>query len=250
MGQGQRPDLAGRPEGAAAGRSRSTCRRRRATSWSNACTDPNDWYARTARRILAERRDPAVIPALNAMVAENDGRRLSGPLGAVRQRRPRRTTAAELLNHPNEDVRAWTVRLLGDAKQVAPSLRDPLVELAKSDPSPSSAASSLAAKRLPSGDALPILARADAAGRDAATGTYRSCYLVGDRAPGDRLPGRGGPGRGAGQLARGVEGRDRAKTLLERVARRLAAEPTAAQASSLVQRCWRTRRRGKRPRSC
>ena len=51
---------------------------------------PNDWYARTARRLLADRRDPAIVPRLKKMVASE---RPIGPaiaLGLVRQRRIRR----------------------------------------------------------------------------------------------------------------------------------------------------------------
>ena len=43
--------------------------------------------------------------------------------------------AAEMLKHKGEHVRAWTVRLLGDAKGVSPSIAKRLAELAATDPS-------------------------------------------------------------------------------------------------------------------
>src|SRR5262249_40622786 len=62
------------------------------------------------------------------------------------------------LNHANEDVRTWTVRLLGDAKKVTPEIAAALVALARTDPSPT-VRSQLAcsAKRLPCDQCLAIV---------------------------------------------------------------------------------------------
>lgn len=62
------------------------------------------------------------------------------------------------LGHANADVRTWTVRLLGDAKKVSPAIRQRLVALAKSDPSPT-VRNQLACscKRLPAAAALPVV---------------------------------------------------------------------------------------------
>jgi putative membrane-bound dehydrogenase-like protein len=123
----------------------------------------NDWMVRTVRRILAERRDPAVIPLLRQMVLENRGP-TSGQL-ALESLWALYVSggfddgfAATLLDHPNEDVRAWNIRLLGDAKKVAPAIQRRLVQVARADGS-FTVRSQLACscKRLAGKDALPII---------------------------------------------------------------------------------------------
>ncbi len=119
----------------------------------------NDWYVREARRILAERRDASVIPDLKKMIADNEGQLalealwalyVSGGFDDV--------VAAKLLEHRNEDVRSWTVRFLGDTKQVWPHILKALVDRANVESSPV-VRSQLActAKRLPATDALAIV---------------------------------------------------------------------------------------------
>src|SRR6185369_12867536 len=68
------------------------------------------------------------------------------------------TLALQTLDDANEDMRTWTVRLLGDAKKVSLPVRNRLVRLAKEDPSPV-VRNQLACscKRLPAADALPIV---------------------------------------------------------------------------------------------
>src|SRR6185437_723698 len=94
----------------------------------------NDWYARMARRILAERRDPQIVPRLRKMVLETDGRLsleafwalyVSGGFDDA--------FALKTLAHVNPDVRSWTVRLLCDEKSVSASIQQKLVELARSE---------------------------------------------------------------------------------------------------------------------
>jgi putative membrane-bound dehydrogenase-like protein len=119
----------------------------------------NDWYHREARRILAERRDMTVIPGLRRAVTENRDQLaleslwalyVSGGFDDI--------VAIEFLTHPNEDVRTWTVRLLGDAKKVSASILHRLVAIARNDTS-CTVRSQLAcsAKRLPGRDALAIV---------------------------------------------------------------------------------------------
>jgi putative membrane-bound dehydrogenase-like protein len=123
-------------------------------------TSTNDWYAAEARRLLAERRDPSVIPALKALLQDDRDETLalrdlwalylSGGLDD--------STALSLLAHEVAGVRRWTVRLLGDEHRMTPSLQASLVELARSDSDPavrSQLASSC--QRWAAGDALPIL---------------------------------------------------------------------------------------------
>jgi putative membrane-bound dehydrogenase-like protein len=120
---------------------------------------PNDWYVREARRILSERRDPLVIPILRKKLRENTGQLALECLWALYVSGGfDDATAAELLGHSNQDVRTWTVRLLGDAKRVSPTIRTRLVQLARTE-SCSTVRSQLACtcKRLPGNAALPIV---------------------------------------------------------------------------------------------
>jgi putative membrane-bound dehydrogenase-like protein len=119
----------------------------------------NDWYVREARRILAERRDPAVIPQLRRMLHEHRNQHALQTLWALYVSGGLDDGLAESsLGHPNEEVRAWTVRLLGDARRVSPTIQARLVQLARTESS-SRVRSQLACtcKRLPASDALPII---------------------------------------------------------------------------------------------
>jgi len=121
---------------------------------------PNDWHARTARRILADRRDPKVIPPLRTLVAEttNDELALQALWALYVSGGFDEELARTLLDHRNPDVRRWTVRLLGDECRVEPATARRLTRLAAEDSSPV-VRSQLActARRLPAGDALPIV---------------------------------------------------------------------------------------------
>src|SRR5262249_10468144 len=119
----------------------------------------NSWFVGEARRLLAERRDPAILPKLAQLVRQERGPLALEALwafsvsGGFDDR-----TAAEFLDHANEDVRAWTVRLLGDTGTITSALRARFITLARSDPSPT-VRSQLACtcKRLPAADAIPVL---------------------------------------------------------------------------------------------
>jgi putative membrane-bound dehydrogenase-like protein len=120
---------------------------------------PNNWYSREARRLLAERRDRAVLSRLRELIEKDKGQLALEALWALYVSGGfNDAQAARLLHHANEDVRTWTVRLLGDAKEVTPALAKQLADLARSDPSPmvrSQLASS--ARRLPGRQGLPIV---------------------------------------------------------------------------------------------
>jgi putative membrane-bound dehydrogenase-like protein len=123
---------------------------------------PNDWYARTARRLLAGRRDPEVIFPLRTLVLEstNDDLALQALWALYVSGGFNEPFATRTLAHRNPDVRRWTVRLLGDECRVSAYTARRLEQLAADDPSPV-VRSQLActAKRLPAGDALPIVRR-------------------------------------------------------------------------------------------
>jgi putative membrane-bound dehydrogenase-like protein len=120
---------------------------------------PNDWYPREARRILAERRDRSVIPGLRKAVLEEKGQLALESLWALYVSGGFDDAfALKLFHHKNQDVRTWTIRLLGDAKKVTPAIEEALVNVARTDKSPT-VRSQLAcsAKRLPAKDCLLII---------------------------------------------------------------------------------------------
>ena len=119
---------------------------------------PNVWQARRARRTLIERNDFALWPKLRESALA--GRTLRAldwlwildATGGLDD-----ATAGRLLSHPLAEVRAWTVRLLGDREQVAPELAKRFVELAREDPSVLVRAQlACTARRLPRSMAIPI----------------------------------------------------------------------------------------------
>ena len=124
-------------------------------------THRNAWYAREARLLLAERQDSTIWPLLRQQASQRDNapRALQSLWALYASGGFDDTIAAELLSHPDEDLRAWTVRLLGDEKRVAPPLAKQLITIARNEPSPV-VRSQLActAKRLPADQGLPITA--------------------------------------------------------------------------------------------
>src|SRR5262249_56808702 len=79
---------------------------------------PNEWYSSEARRILAERRDQTIIPALRKLVLEHKDRLALEALWALYVSGGLKDTLAQkVLHHPHEDVRTWTVRLLCRTKK-------------------------------------------------------------------------------------------------------------------------------------
>ncbi|MFO0908370.1 MAG: PVC-type heme-binding CxxCH protein [Isosphaeraceae bacterium] len=125
-------------------------------------TSTNDWYAATARRLLAERHDASLIPRLNRLLAED-----RDPTVALRDLWALylcggldESTALGLLEHPVADVRRWTVRLLGDEHRMNPSLLASLVQLAENDTDPGVRGQLAAScQRWSPREALSILAR-------------------------------------------------------------------------------------------
>jgi putative membrane-bound dehydrogenase-like protein len=120
---------------------------------------PNDWFRRAARRILAERRDPSVLPRLEEKIRSEKGETALQALWALAVSGGfTDPVALGLLGHPNPDVRGWTVRLLGDPKRVSPEIVPRLADLARTETDPS-VRNQLActAKRLPAAQGLPLI---------------------------------------------------------------------------------------------
>jgi putative membrane-bound dehydrogenase-like protein len=133
---------------------------------------PNSWYARRARRLLIERHEAAVRPRLQALAFNANGGQpgLEAFWALTANGGLNPELAARFLAHPREDIRAGTVRLLGDDGTAPRSLLEQLLALARTDRSVrvrSQLAST--ARRLPAADGLTLassLARRDVDGDD------------------------------------------------------------------------------------
>lgn len=98
---------------------------------------PNGWYADRARVELSARHDPEVWPALSALARQTKNPRLAlqGLWALQVSGGLEEPIAEELLRHPSEYVRAWTIRLIGDNRRVSPLLGTALAGLAVEEPS-------------------------------------------------------------------------------------------------------------------
>ncbi len=101
-------------------------------------TRKNDWWPDTARRILAERRDPKAVARLRSLVEEDRDPVLAmRDLWALDVSGGIDANAAEaLLDHPVAGVRRWAIRLLGDHHWMSESILSALLELARTDADP------------------------------------------------------------------------------------------------------------------
>ncbi|MSU35306.1 MAG: c-type cytochrome [Pedosphaera sp.] len=118
--------------------------------------DPNRWVRQTVLRLLADRRDSSLIPALSSALHRNSGQfaleilwalNLSGGLTE--------NEALKAVDHSDPFVRLWTVRLLGDTERVTPDLAAKLSTLAGKEPNLEVRIQLAAtAKRLPARDSL------------------------------------------------------------------------------------------------
>jgi len=121
----------------------------------------NAWYPREARRLLSERKDPAILGRLERMIADSADEHLAlEALWALNVSGGwNEAVALRLLDHPSADIRAWTVRLIGDDERpLSKQIQSRLVRLATDDPSPT-VRSQLACtcERLSGAQGLPIV---------------------------------------------------------------------------------------------
>jgi putative heme-binding domain-containing protein len=131
---------------------------------------PNKWHRQTALRVLWDRGDSSLAAGLRELVTKERGQLALEAFWAVNACGGFDPAyALQTLTHPNPMVRYWTLRLLGDAKQVTPPVREALVKLAGAEPEVE-VRTQLAstARRLPAADAIPILRELLLRGEDAA----------------------------------------------------------------------------------
>jgi putative membrane-bound dehydrogenase-like protein len=125
-------------------------------------SSPSGWHVRKARRLLAERREAEILAELERMARQrgDEAAALQALWVLIAAGQLDEPLAGELLDHPSDAVRAWTVRRLGDRAHLSPSLHARLLRLAGSDPSPA-VRSQLAAsaRRLEAAQGLPLVRR-------------------------------------------------------------------------------------------
>lgn len=121
----------------------------------------NAWYSREARRILGERRDASVIERLRKLIfAEPQSQLALEALWALYVSGGfDEALASELLSHPSEAVRAWTIRLIGDACSLPPALQSQFLKIAANETDVTVRCQlACTAKRLPGEQGLPTAA--------------------------------------------------------------------------------------------
>ena len=97
--------------------------------------NPNRWLRQTVLRVLADRRDPSVITRLQQGLRVRDGQFALEALWALNASggfEP--NMARELLTHEDPYVRAWTIRLIADQREILPDQIEQLVERARYEP--------------------------------------------------------------------------------------------------------------------
>jgi putative membrane-bound dehydrogenase-like protein len=98
---------------------------------------PNKWWRNEARRILAERQDKSTHVTLRRWLFTEKGDLALESLWALYVSGGWQERDYDYVgNHPNEHVRAWAVRFLGDDGEVSEITAQTLNQLARSDPSP------------------------------------------------------------------------------------------------------------------
>ncbi len=120
---------------------------------------PNQWWRETARRLLRERRDTSLAPALVEKLEASEGQGALEVLWALHACGGFTVEgAARWLRHADPFVRLWTIRLLGDDGLINEGIRSALVEMARGDAHPQ-VRSQLAcsARRFPVADSLAII---------------------------------------------------------------------------------------------
>jgi putative membrane-bound dehydrogenase-like protein len=113
---------------------------------------PNKWWRNEARRLLAERQDRSVHPKLRQMLLTEKGDLALEALWALYVSGGwMERDFDQVGSHPNEYVRAWTVRFIGDEERtVSDFILPTLEEMARNEKSPPVVAQlACTAKRMP-----------------------------------------------------------------------------------------------------
>jgi len=93
-------------------------------------TDRDEWFSRTARRLLQERADSQAVPMIDAELSKASSTPAILRLLWARHLVSGVAPAETYFTHPAEEVRAWTIALSSSRRS-----SETLIEQAKSDPS-------------------------------------------------------------------------------------------------------------------
>lgn len=134
-------------------------------------SNPNKWTRRTAQRLIRRRNDPGAKAALLERLAGPEGLLSLEALWALNGFESLdESTAQRALDHPDPDVRRWTVRLVCDERTVLRPIASKLAAMAAAETNVDILSQlACSARRLPARDALPILrnlAQRDAVAND------------------------------------------------------------------------------------
>lgn len=130
--------------------------------------DDRKWYRSQARRLLGERGDRNLLPELYRRVGSQRGRAALESLWTLhRIEALDQRQAAEWLDHPDPDLRSWTIRLAGDSEELDTLFFERLLRLAgiEEEVTVRSQIASTS-RRLPPEQALPIISRLAGFGED------------------------------------------------------------------------------------
>ena len=118
----------------------------------------NDWFVRQSLQILSERRAGSLVSLQKKLRQTNDVHAVKYLWALYVSGGITDKVASEMLQHPNPQVQKWTVRFLGDKNKVTATLEKSLIQLARTESS-SVARAQLAcsAKRLSGNQGLPII---------------------------------------------------------------------------------------------
>jgi putative heme-binding domain-containing protein len=120
----------------------------------------NRWQRETAQRLLGDRKDRSVVPALTKQLFESKGQLALETLWALNLSGGLDTALAEkALQHPEPQVRLWAVRLSADDFRLGDKVAAQLAEIARNEPDLHARSQYAAsAKRLAASEGLPIVA--------------------------------------------------------------------------------------------
>jgi putative heme-binding domain-containing protein len=120
---------------------------------------PNRWHRQTAVRLLGERRDATALEALRAALGSDAEHPALEALWALHQMGALDAASALVaLAHPQPAVRAWSVRLPGDARKLPDDFAAAVLRLAATEPDAEVRAQIAAtARRLSADQALALV---------------------------------------------------------------------------------------------
>ncbi len=119
----------------------------------------NRWHREAARRVLADRKDASIVPALKQKLFAEKGQTATESLWALHLSGGLdEATALKAIDHPEPQVRLWTVRLLGDDRRLPSDIAIRVANRALTEPNIEVRCQYAAtARRLPADQSLPIV---------------------------------------------------------------------------------------------